>query len=102
MPSLLFHERFNEASLPGRLSAAVELEMLAVMESKVEYGCLEPSFQFQGDCKTGSLAGKTFPGDCERGPRDFQSNIIHHRIETQNQAVFAAGGREKKEIRVGY
>jgi hypothetical protein len=40
---------------------------------------------------TGTFAWKTFPGDCDHGSQEFQSDIIHHRIETKNQAVLAAG-----------
>ena len=47
----------------------------------------------------GHFSGKRYPGDCDRGPREFQSDIIHHRIETKIQAVLAAGASKKTQIR---
>jgi len=47
----------------------------------------------------GHFSGKRYPGDCDRGPREFQPDIIHHRIETKIQAVLAAGASKKTQIR---
>jgi hypothetical protein len=78
-----------------RLSAYVE--MLVVNESKVEFGVWMPLTRLRGGHDTGTFAGKTFPGDCDHGPREF-----HHRIETKNQAVLAAGASKKTQIRLAY
>jgi hypothetical protein len=44
------------------------------------------------------ISRKKFPGDCDHGPREFQSDIIHHRIETKIQAILAAGASKKTQI----
>ena len=73
--------------------------MIVVNESKVEFGCMDASHPFKG---RRTFAGKRYPGDCDRGPREFQSDIIHHRIETKIQAVLAAGASKKTQIRLAY
>ena len=65
-------------------------------------GILTPLSSFRCDGETGILPEKTFPGDCERGPQKFQSDINRHRIETQNQAVLAAGASKKAEMGFRY
>jgi hypothetical protein len=74
--------------------------MLVVNESKVEFGYMDASHPFKGRPRDGH--GKRYPGDCDRGPREFQSDIIHHRIETKIQAVLAAGASKKTQIRLAY
>ena len=58
-----------------------------------------PPISLRGDHLRGTIAGKKSPGDCDHGPGKFQSDIIHHSIETKNQAVLAAGASKKTQIR---
>ena len=60
-----------------------------------------PLTRSRGGHETGTFAGKTLPGDCDHGQREIQSDIIHHRIETKNQAVLAAGASKKTQKKAG-
>jgi len=83
-----------------RLSAYVE--MLVVNESKVEFGYMDASYPFKGRPRDGHICREEVSRRlrvCDRGPQEFQSDIIHHRIETKIQAVFAAGASKKTQIR---
>ena len=64
----------------------------------------KPLTSFGGDCETGMMAAEAFkfPGDCERGPRGFPSDIIQHQGLTQNQAVLAEETSERSETGVNY
>ena len=51
------------------------------------WGIWRPPTDFEGGCETGMVAKENFPGDCKHGPQEFQLDIIHHGIETHNQAI---------------
>ena len=72
------------------------------MKVRSSLGIWMPLTRLRGGHETGTFAGKTFPGDCDHGPREFQSDIIHHRIETKIQAVLAVGASKKTQIRLAY
>jgi hypothetical protein len=59
-----------------------------------------PLTSLRGGSLTGTFAGQTFPGD--HGPLEFQSDIIHHRIEAKNQAILAAWASKMTQIRLEY
>jgi hypothetical protein len=48
------------------------------------------------------VAKEKIPGDCKHGPQKFPLDIIHHGIETRNQAISAAGASKKTEMGVRY
>ena len=75
--------------------------MLVVNESKVELGYMDASHPFKGrpDVHICREEVSRRLRVCDRGPREFQSDIIHHRIETKIQAVLAAGASKKTQIR---
>ena len=71
------------------------------MKVRSSLGVWMPLTRLRGGHETGTFAGKTFPGDCDHGPREFQSDIIHHRIETKIQAVLAVGASKKDANKAG-
>ena len=81
-----------------RLSEYVEV--LIVDEREFEFGCVKASYQYERRCETAKAAGKLFPGNCDREPREIQSDIVRHHHQTQNQVVWAAGASKKAETRV--
>ena len=68
-----------------RLSEYVEI--LIVYEREFEFGCMKASYQYERRCETAKAAGRLFPGNCDREPREIQSDIVRHEHETQNKQI---------------
>jgi hypothetical protein len=61
---------------------------------------MNASYQFLGaTTRRAHCPGKRFWENCKHGPQRFQSDINHHRFETQNQAILASGESKRAEIR---